>query len=109
MTSSLKIQSQPIDSPTRLSTPGIPERPMSTQPRRTTKRRLSRGQAMVEYSMLNWVLIVGLVLGSQVHMIPGPKGIMGDNSPQKNLIELFLEAYQTYYDSYYFVLNLPFP
>ena len=25
------------------------------------------------------------------------------------LIELFLEAYQTYYDSYYFVLNLPFP
>ncbi len=76
--------------------------------RRVTKR-LSRGQAMVEYSMLNWVLIVALVLASQVKMIPGPRGVQGDGSASKNLIELFLEAYQTYYDSYYFVLNLPFP
>ena len=82
---------------------------MTPQRKKTMKQRLSRGQAMVEYSMLNWVLIVGLVLACQVRMIPGPKGVMGDGSAQKNLIELFLEAYQTYYDSYYFVLNLPFP
>ena len=80
-----------------------------TQPKQTRKQRLSRGQAMVEYSMLNWVLIVGLVLAMEVHMIPGPRGVQGDATPSKNLIELFLEAYQTYYDSYYFVLNLPFP
>ena len=81
---------------------------MTTPPK--SKRRLSRGQAMVEYSMINWVLIVGLVLACEVKMIPGPRGVQGDGvTPSKNLIELFLEAYQTYYDSYYFVLNLPFP
>lgn len=77
--------------------------------RKTLRQRLARGQAMVEYSMLNWVLIVGLVLACEVRMIPTTKGVMGDGTTQKNLIELFLEAYQTYYDSYYFVLNLPFP
>ena len=77
--------------------------------RRQSSNRLTRGQAMVEYSMLNWVLIVGLVLACEVRMIPGPKGTQGDGSQSRNLIELFLEAYQTYYDSYYFVLNLPFP
>lgn len=70
--------------------------------------RWSRGQAMVEYSMINWVLVVGLVLASQVRMIPGPKQ-PGQVVPAMNLIELFLYAYQIYYDSYYFVLNLPFP
>ncbi len=79
------------------------------RPIKSFRKRLSRGQAMVEYSMLNWVLIVGLVLACEVRMIPVSKGVMGDGSQQKNLIELFLEAYQTYYDSYYFVLNLPFP
>ena len=72
------------------------------------KKNRRRGQAMVEYSMINWLLIVGLVLFSEVHIIPGPKGV-GTPNQNKNLIELFLEAYQTYYDSYYFVLNLPFP
>ena len=79
-----------------------------TTPRKTQKKRLARGQAMVEYSMINWLLIVGLVLACQVKMIPGPKAF-GTPNANKNLIELFLEAYQTYYDSYYFVLNLPFP
>lgn len=76
----------------------------------TSKKRLTRGQAMVEYSMLNWVLILGLVLAMNVKMIPNPgRAKQADGSDSKNLIELFLEAYQTYYDSYYFVLNLPFP
>ncbi len=79
---------------------------MAKKTLKNQKRR--RGQAMVEYSMINWLLIVGLILFSQVKMIPGPKSF-GTPNQNKNLIELFLEAYQTYYDSYYFVLNLPFP
>jgi hypothetical protein len=43
------------------------------------------------------------VLGVTVKMIPGPSG------PNQNVIDLFLTAYQTYYDSFYFVLNSPFP
>ena len=83
---------------------------MTRQGKPTIKQRRPRGQAMVEYSVINWVLVVALVLAAQVRMIPGPRGTMSDGvTPQKNLIELFLEAYQTYYDSYYFVLNLPFP
>lgn len=83
-------------------------RPMSAK-RKLSNKRLARGQAMVEYSVINWVLIVALVLASEVHMIPGPRGVQFDGSASKNLIELFLDAYQTYYDSYYFVLNMPFP
>ena len=70
-------------------------------------RKGERGQAMLEYSMLNWVLVVGLVLGMSVRMIPAPDGGGGDRP--MNVIELFLWAYQIYYDSFYFVLNLPFP
>jgi hypothetical protein len=71
---------------------------------RKSSGRSQRGQAMVEYSMINWLLIVGLVLGASVKMIPGPGG-----GPAQNVIDLFLTAYQTYYDSFYFVLNSPFP
>ncbi|WP_224245661.1 hypothetical protein [Hyalangium gracile] len=67
-----------------------------------THRRLQRGQAMVEYSMINWVLIVALIIASSVKMDWG-------GSQDQNVIDLFLQAYQVYYDSYYFVLNLPFP
>jgi hypothetical protein len=62
---------------------------------------------MVEYSILNWILIVGLVLACTVRIIPGPKGT--GMVTRTNLIEMFLNAYQTYYDSFYFVLNMPFP
>ncbi|WP_224360383.1 hypothetical protein [Hyalangium versicolor] len=67
-----------------------------------TSRRRQRGQAMVEYSMINWVLIVALIIASSVKMDWG-------GGQDKNVFDLFLEAYQIYYDSYYFVLNLPFP
>lgn len=77
--------------------------PMPSRHRRPELRRLVRGQAMVEYSMINWVLIVGLLLLSQARMVPD------GNGNQQNLIDLFLSAYQVYYDSFYFVLNLPFP
>lgn len=76
------------------------------QPKR---RKKSRGQAMVEYSMINWLLIVGLVLGCSVRIIPGPKDPGTGIVEQRNLIEMFLDAYQHYYDSFYYVLNMPFP
>ncbi len=82
----------------------LPAVTTSSSQRRIARRRKMRGQAMVEYSVINWLLIVGLVLASTVRMIP--TGKVGD---RKNLIEMFLAAYQTYYDSYYFVLNMPFP
>ena len=71
-------------------------------PKPTTRRAMQRGQAMVEYSLINWLLIVALVLSTSVKLIPGPAGPM-------SIIEMFLDAYQAYYDSFYFVLNLPFP
>jgi hypothetical protein len=62
-------------------------------------RRKPRGQAMVEYSAITYFMLLMLVVGMSVDMFPG----------KKNLLELFLAAYQVYYDSFYFVLNLPFP
>jgi hypothetical protein len=61
-----------------------------------------RGHAMLEYSVLNWLLIVALVLGCTVRIIPGPQR-------QKNLIELFFNAFQAHYDSFYFLLNSALP
>jgi hypothetical protein len=69
---------------------------------RSARRRSQRGQAMVEYSMINWVLVVALIISASVRLDWG--------GPQKeNIFDMFLKAYQVYYDSYYFVLNLPFP
>ena len=67
-----------------------------------TSRRRQRGQAMVEYSMINWILVVALIISSSVRMDWG-------GAQKQNIFDLFLEVYQLYYDSYYFVLNLPFP
>jgi hypothetical protein len=60
--------------------------------------RKRRGQAMVEYSWITWMLLLALCLTLSSRVF----------RDKKNLIELFLEAYQVYYDSYYFVLNMPF-
>ena len=72
---------------------------------KTPRRRKSRGQAMVEYSVINFILIMLLCLTSTVRVFPGKN----PGAIRRNIIELFLESYQVYYDSYYFVLNLPFP
>lgn len=69
---------------------------------RPRARRSHRGQAMVEYSLLNWILVVALIVGASVK-------VRWTEDKQSNVIDLFLEAYQVYYDSFYFVLNLPFP
>jgi hypothetical protein len=67
-----------------------------------SRRKQQRGQATVEYALVTWLLIVGLVLGCTVRILPGPKR-------QENLIQLLLGAYQVYYDSFYWLLNAPFP
>lgn len=66
---------------------------------------------MVEYSIISWLLIVGLVLASTVRVIPGPQVGISESGrlPNTNLIEVFLAAYQNYCDSYYYILSLPFP
>ncbi len=61
---------------------------------------------MVEYSVLNWVLVVGLVLGLTVRMIPGPR--VGNARPPMSVVELFFYAYQLHYDTYTYALWLPF-
>ena len=70
-------------------------------------RRLQRGQNMVEYSMLNWVLAVGVVMASTVRMIPGPKEQF--QGGRMNILEAFLNGAQSYIESMAFVLNQPFP
>src|ERR1700722_18938029 len=80
----------------------VPVHPELVEGRRCNGRN-RRGQSMVEYSMVTWLLMVALIIGSTVQMIPQPGG------GTKNVIEMFLNAYQTYYESFYFVLNQPFP
>ena len=65
------------------------------------RRRPPRGQAMLEYSFLNWLLVLALVVMMSVDF--------GTGKQKMNVIDAFLRAYQIYYDSFYFVLNLPFP
>ena len=76
---------------------------MKPTPRPPMRRRRSpRGQAMVEYSFLNYALLFVLVMTFTVKFDTG-------GGTHTNVIDAFLKAYQIYYDSYYFVLNLPFP
>jgi hypothetical protein len=66
-------------------------------------RRHPRGQAMVEYSIINWILLAGLLLFATSPMVPT------DGNVRMNVVDLFLRSLQTYQDSIYYLLNLPFP
>lgn len=68
-----------------------------------SSRRFRRGQAMVEYSVINWLLAVGLLLATNVKILPAGGNV------RENIVDVFLRALQTYQDSIYYVLNLPFP
>ncbi len=75
------------------------------KPARVHRRR--RGQAMVEYSMITWILLAGLLfLGS----VPIFKTTVPDGTIEhRNVIEMMLEAYQRYYDGFFLVLTAPYP
>ncbi|MBM4381012.1 MAG: hypothetical protein FJ086_17200 [Deltaproteobacteria bacterium] len=75
--------------------------------RALTSRRSRRGQSMVEYSMLTYVLAVGLMMATTVKMIPGPQERFVGN--KINIIDAFLYAAQSYLESVAYVLNQPFP
>jgi len=68
-----------------------------------SSRRFRRGQAMIEYSVINWLLAAALLFMANVKIVPTEGNI------RENVVDLFLRALQTYQDSIYFVLNLPFP
>ena len=74
---------------------------MKPHPRPPLRRHRPRGQAMVEYSFLNWLLVLALIVMLSVDL--------GNGKQRMSVIDAFLRAYQVYYDSFYFVLNLPFP
>jgi hypothetical protein len=75
---------------------------MSRALTRARHPRAARGQAMLEYSVLTWFLVMVLALGASVRL-------QWSDDVQGSVIELFLRSYQRYYDSYLFVLNLPIP
>ena len=68
-----------------------------------SSRRFRRGQAMVEYSAINWLLAAALLLGINAKIVPTGGNI------RENIVDVFLRALQTYQDSIYYVVNLPFP
>lgn len=75
---------------------------MSVMPRSRRTARHPRGQSMLEYSLLNWVLVVALIIGASVK-------IRWTEDVQSNVIDLFMRALQQYYNSFYFMLNQPIP
>lgn len=82
----------------------FPESRLPTNPLKSGRGvvRNQRGQALLEYSILKWVLIVALVLGCTVRLIPAA-------GRRRSVVEAFFGAYQVYYRSHYSVLNSPFP
>lgn len=76
--------------------------PAGRMPDRKKKRR---GQAMVEYSIVNALIVFALMLGVSLRVVPSP--FPGGN--RMNVIEVMLWAYHTYYDGFYLVLNSPYP
>ena len=79
--------------------------PQLRRPRKGHRAR-RRGQAMIEYSMLNALLVLAMMIGVSLRVVPSP--IPGAGS-RMNVIEVMLWAYHTYYDGIYLVLNSPYP
>ena len=65
------------------------------------RRSTQRGQASVEYA----VILALLFLCINAPVIPNEAKLGGSSS----FMGLMLDAYQKYWTSHYFVLNLPFP
>ncbi|MHB8417208.1 MAG: hypothetical protein ACYDCL_03970 [Myxococcales bacterium] len=88
--------------------------------RRTTpkSRRGRRGQAMVEYSLMFWliclVFIIGLSYGVPYTANGAAPSITGTDgtsyaSANTSIFGLMIESYQVYQNGYYFSLCAPLP
>lgn len=83
-------------------------RRLSTMRFRLPRSRASaRGQNMVEYSVINFVLAAGLLMASTVRLIPGPQERFAGG--KMNILEALLWSMQIYLDGFAYVLNQPFP
>ena len=69
----------------------------------TTRSRRRLGQAMLEYSLLTWLIAMALFAGPFVR-VPNPKG-----NGKTTVFSLLMDAYQIYNNSYYFALCAPMP
>ena len=61
-----------------------------------------RGQALAEYTVITAAVVVALV-------VPFPAALFPPSLAGKSFMTAMLDAYQAYYTSFYYVLNLPFP
>jgi hypothetical protein len=61
------------------------------------------GQAMIEYSLVTW-LIAGALFAGPFVRVPNPAG--GGNT---TVFALLMQAYQIYNNSYFFALCAPMP
>ena len=64
--------------------------------------RSQRGQALTEYTIISAVVVAALV-------VPFPASLFPPSIAGKSFMTAMLDAYQSYYTSFYYVLNLPFP
>jgi hypothetical protein len=63
---------------------------------------------MIEYSALNALLVLALMVGVSLRVVPRPFPVPGAGN-RMNVIEVMLWAYHVYYDGIYLVLNSPYP
>ncbi len=70
-------------------------------------QRRRRGQAMVEYGIITWVLVAGLLFLGSAPIFKST--VPGGQVKNRNVIEMMLEAYQRYYDGFFLVLTAPYP
>jgi uncharacterized protein (UPF0333 family) len=73
---------------------------------RKPDRRKRRGQAMIEYSIVNALIVLALTIGVSLRVIPSP---FPNSGGRMNVLEVILWAYHTYYDGFYLVLSSPYP
>ncbi len=69
--------------------------------------RRRHGQALVEYSMITWILLAGLLFLGSAPIFKTT--VPGGQVTNRNVIEMMLEAYQRYYDGFFLVLSAPYP
>ncbi len=83
-------------------------------PKRSSRRSLRgrRGQAMVEYSLMFWLICMVFILGfvgMPTTSFSTADGTTYSSSQGDTIFGLLIESYQVYQDGYYFSLCAPLP